>query len=306
MDIVVSILVRALFGLLNLLPLALRVRTLSAVIRVVSLCIPSARRVAHRNLELAFPEQDRAWRKQIIDQSIDSLARTIVDFGRLPAIDRTWVENHIDYSFEAEMRELKIRHGNQGFMFATGHLGSFELLAHAYSLLGNKLSFVQRPFKLKRLNSWWTARREISGNRSITRNGAFKEIVQHMKEGRDVGVLYDQNVTRNHAVFVNWFGRPAATTKTVALAAMRCKVPIYVFSLNYRGNDTYKMNAVNCEVDSIYSDSTLSHDEKVHAVTQRVSEQYEKLIRENIPEWFWMHRRWKTSEDGKDDFYKSA
>src|SRR5690606_20029609 len=105
-------------------------------------------------------------------------------------------------------------------MMATGHLGSFELLAHCVSMYGFPISFVVRPFKLERLNAWWSGIREAAGNRAIARSGAFKEILKELTSGRDVAVLFDQNVTRNHAVFVDWFGRPAATTRTVALAAL--------------------------------------------------------------------------------------
>jgi KDO2-lipid IV(A) lauroyltransferase len=107
-------------------------------------------------------------------------------------------------------------------------------------------------------------------------------------------ILFDQNVTRNHAVFVNWFGVPAATTRSVALAALRTGAPIYVASIRYEGSDRYYVDAAECEYSDVYRKEELSNDDKVVIITQRLADQYCEMIRKFPEGWFWMHRRWKT------------
>jgi KDO2-lipid IV(A) lauroyltransferase len=118
-------------------------------------------------------------------------------------------------------------------------------------------------------------------------------------------VLFDQNVTRNHAVFVEWFGRPAATSKSVALAALRTEAPIFVASMHYLGDDKYRIEAVECDCRDVYNDATLSTDQKVEQITQLISTEYCKMI-EAFPEgWFWIHRRWKTRPESEmEDTYR--
>ena len=65
-------------------------------------------------------------------------------------------------------------------------------------------------------------------NRDLKRK--IREIEKRLNRGRDVSLLFDQNVKRSHAVFANLFGIPAATTKTVALAALRTSAPVMLLT----------------------------------------------------------------------------
>ncbi len=287
-------------GLLNILPLPVRIALVTAIIRCIVPFVPAFTRVAMRNLEIAFPDRDASWRKGILRQSLSSLARLLVDFARLDTLDEHWVKEHVDCPFLDRFREIKRAHPGKGVMLATGHLGSFELLAHCVARFGFSISFVVRPFKLKRLNEWWRQKREAAGHRAISRAGAFKEIGRDLTQGRDVAVLFDQNVTRNHAVFVDWFGYPAATTKTVALAAIRQQAPIVVASMQYLGNDRYHIHACEADFQALYTDDAISLDRKIEVITATISKHYENMIRDNPGEWFWMHRRWKTRPNEAD------
>ena len=302
-DLFVYIVVRAVVTVLNAFPLGFRIKIVAAAVWAITALLPSFKRVSSRNLELAFPEKDAAWRNSIIKQSRASLARVIVDFARLGELNAEWVYSNVDCSFLPRFKEIKAANPGKGVMIATGHLGSFELLAHCVAMYGYPISFVVRPFKLPRFNAWWTGIREAAGNRAIMRKGAFKDVVRDLGTGRDVAILFDQNVTRNHAVFVEWFGRLAATTKTVALAALRTEAPVIVASMGFLGADKYIINACECDFRELYADSTLSSDEKVLRITQQLSQRYEAMIRAHPGEWFWMHKRWKTAPHEADEIF---
>jgi KDO2-lipid IV(A) lauroyltransferase len=305
-DYPVYILVRVLIGTLNLLPLSLRIGLLSLLVRFVALVLPAFDRVSLKNLELAFPEKDLAWRKGIVRKSCTSLARVIVDFARLQHLNSDWVKSHIECPLLERYRQIRRDQPGKGVMLVTGHLGSFELLAHCMAMYGHPISFVVRPFKLPRLNAWWTGIREAAGNKAISRTGAFKEVISDLTAGRDVAILFDQNVTRKHAVFVDWFGKAAATTRTTALAAIRTEAPVIVSSIAYVGDDRYTINAKECDFRDIYADARLSSDEKILRITATLAKTYEEMIRAHPEEWFWMHKRWKTTANEADEnFYRS-
>jgi KDO2-lipid IV(A) lauroyltransferase len=304
MDYPLYILVRGLIAALNFLPLPIRMKVMTQIVRLATLLLPKVRKTARRNLELAFPSYAPHERERLLSKSYQDLARLIVDFARLGELDAKWVAEHVSCPFLPRFREIKAENPGKGIVIATGHLGSFELLAHCVAMYGHPISFVVRLFELKRINEWWTAIRERYGNRVISREGAFKHIMSELQRGRDVGILFDQNVKRNHAVFVDWFGRPAATTKSVALAALRTEAPVVVAGVVYRGDGKYEILAEECNFKAIYADSSLSADEKVVRITQDVSNRYIQFIKESPSEWFWVHRRWKTTPEGvTEKFY---
>ena len=129
-------------------------------------------------------------------------------------------------------------------------------------------------------------------------------MVRLLKSGMDVGVLFDQNITRNHALFVDWFGRPAATTKALALAALKTEAPIFVVALIQKDVDRNFYECGECNCSDIYSNTVLSKNEKLLQITESLVRRYESLILKNPESWFWMHRRWKTAPEGNaEDFY---
>jgi KDO2-lipid IV(A) lauroyltransferase len=140
----------------------------------------------------------------------------------------------------------------------------------------------------------------------IDREGAFREMVRTISVGRSVAVLFDQNVKINHAVFVDWFSKPAATTRAFALAAVKTRAPVFVAGMIYCGNDTYRVEAVECDFQSLYTDDTVSDDQKILVITKTISAHYCAMIRQFPEGWFWIHRRWKTRPDGeKETVYRS-
>jgi KDO2-lipid IV(A) lauroyltransferase len=141
--------------------------------------------------------------------------------------------------------------------------------------------------------------REARGNTIIDRKGAFREICKNVDGGRSVAVLFDQNVKIKHAVFVDWFGKPAATTRAFALAAVKTRAPVFVASMKYLGADNYRVNGVECDFKSLYADETLEDEVKVQRITEQISAIYCAMIEEFPEGWFWLHRRWKTRPPGE-------
>ena len=299
-EVVAYILVRALVALLGALPQSVRVGVFAALFRTVFALVPRIRRTIEQNLKLAFPERDGEWRKEITRKNATEMARLLSDIVRLPSLTPAWAERHVEISaldgYRARLRDDPSR----GILIATGHLGSFELLGHAIGLRGLPLAAVARRFQSRLFNRWWTGLREAGGNKIIDRKGAFKEVVNAISAGMSAAILFDQNVTRNHAVFVDWFGVPAATTRSVALAGLRTGAPIYVASIRYMGDDHYCVDALECDCADVYRSESLSSDEKVTIITQRLAEHYCEMIRKFPEGWFWLHRRWKTRPDEKD------
>ncbi len=304
MENIILIFIKLFVGTLKCLPGTLREGILSNILRFGTLFIPSYRRVSEINLKLAFPESTQAWRRFIIKKNFESLAKAISDFIRMPNLDKAWVEANISIPYWERYMELKKREGAPGVIIATGHLGSFELQGYAISLMGYPLSFVVRNFKAPKIDQWWNGIRGRLGNKVLNRQGAYRQMIKDLKSGRDVAVLFDQNVKRNQAVFVPWFGHLAATTKSLALAAIETRSIILVVALITLNDGKYRMDVTECSFDHVYDDQNLSLAEKVSTITKEISGHYQKLIKSFPEGWFWMHKRWKTTPvDGAENIY---
>lgn len=301
---VILSLIRVVAWVLRAIPYRLSLAVVTLLIRIGYLLKPKLWRITLRNLELAYPESSAEWRNQIGLESIQALARVFVDFARLDRLDSTWVTQHVSCALLERYRQVKREQPQSGVLLITGHLGSFELLGHCMPMFGHPISFVVRNFKMKKIDAWWTRKRQAFGNSVIGRKGAFQDVVHNLRAGRDVAVLFDQNVTRNHAVFADFFGVKTATTKTPALAALRTECPIFVACIAALGDDRYEIRAKELDVRDIYTDHSSSTEKKVLELTQRMTDAYEAMIRAQPGEWFWMHRRFKTRPvQGDENLY---
>ena len=303
-DILLLLLVRCIFGFLSLFSVNRQLKVVGTTLRLITKVFPDYRHVSLRNLTQAFPELTDTDRELIYQKSFTEIARLIVDFGRMSSLDRAWMEENVIYD-EAQFKALKAITPHRPVLYATGHLGSFELMAYAVSLFGYPLHFIVRNFSLPKLDAWWSGIREQHGNRIISRKGAVLQLLQLLAEGKDCALLFDQNVKRNYAIFVPWFNRPAATTFALGLAAVKSKASILAASMKFRHHDgKYEITTTLIECQDVHDDQTLSQDQKVLEITARASREFERHIRAFPEGWFWMHRRWKTQPEGlTESFY---
>lgn len=305
LDLLVYLIFRGAVGAINLLPLAARIKVISLLLRGVALMMPQQVRVAHRNLEQAFPGQPERQR-QILNASYGSLARLIVDVLRTHTLDREWVREHVDSSGVPELVErVRREHPGRGVLYLGGHLGSFELQIFVWGYFCEPSGVIVRQFKMRRIGEWWKQVRQSSGHEVIFRGGAMKKMVAMLCNGQSCALPFDQNITRDKAVFVDWFGRPAATTRAVGLTLLASGSPVVMASMDYLGNDRYKVFAEQIPVHDILDDSALSEEQKIYQLTVRASEAYQRHIMRTPEAWFWMHRRWRTTPEGvEESFYR--
>lgn len=299
-------LLRTTLWVFNHLPLPIRLWAVEGIVRAYAVLFPKVKRVSLKNLTLVFPQATDKELGVKLDKSFRSLARFIVDSARYHTLDEEWVRSHIEMPFAADYQEMKKRHPAKGILFASGHLGSIELQALAAPFMGRQISFVARNLKHGPIDTWWKKNRERFGNQVIDRKGAVPVMLANLKKGLDVAILIDQNVRKEHALFIDWFGRPAATTFAFGKAAVETEAHVIISAISYIGNERYRLNEYEFDLSEVYADKSLSTQEKIIEATKRVSLEYQRMILSQPSEWFWLHRRWKTTPEGvAEDFYNS-
>lgn len=290
----------------NALPIKLRLFMVEGIVRAVFFFKASYKTIALKNIYQVFPDKDNNWAKDLYSKSQSNLARFIIDFLRLSEFNNDWIKEHLEPSDPDIVKKMIELSSTKGVIYLTGHLGTFELCSLYLASAGVNLSIVARDLKQDWLNNWVKSRRSHSQQIGvISRDGAFKKLMQTIKAAKSIGLVFDQNVTRNHAVFVDFFGRPAATTFAPAYCAVEYKSPIALLAIRHKENDKYAVDMIECDCEDIYADPNLSQKDKIQLTTERMSKTFEKLLLLQPQNWFWIHRRWKTVPEGmEEDFYR--
>ena len=145
------------------------------------------------------------------------------------------------------------------------------------------------------ISDWLFGVREKLGQKIIVKKGATGEIVEALEGKGAVAFVADQNAG-SKAVFVDFFGRKAATYKSIGLVAMEFDVPVVV-GYARRLHDQFRF-AVGVQ-DIIYPDDWKRQDHPLHYITQRYTRAIEDFVRKDPSQYWWVHRRWKTRPKGE-------
>ena len=254
--------------------------------------IPRLRKTADRNLRLAYPEAGAEWRERTIDGVFESIARLLVSFARFPRITRENVSDWIRYDGLEYYQAAKAR-GN-GVLFATAHLGNWELSAYAHALLRERMNVVVRPLDNPLIDDLVEKRRSMSGNNLLSKRDFARSILQALRNNEPVGILVDQNSSLENGAFVPFFGVPACANLTFAkLAARSGATVIPGFALWNAQERRYVLR--------FYPPVEISGDAVED--TARIQHAIELAIREAPDQWLWIHRRWKTRPAGENSLY---
>lgn len=258
-----------------------------------------------RNIQQVFPDRPVEWCEAFYDRTHLGFARFVVDLLRIPYLSPQWMLTHVSFPFHDHFKEILKDNPGKGVLFLTGHLGPFDLLPRMANAFGYPISVIARDLPHKRINEYWTKIRSVKGVEVYSRSGALRKVVKDLKTGRNIGIVFDQNVTRNHAIFSNFFGRPAATTFAPAFAAINSQCPVLVCAIRRISRKEYCIETIELDLKDLYNDTSKSDEEKMQVITQKMNDAFSELLLRQPENWFWMHRRWKTTPQGvTENFYR--
>ena len=254
------------------------------------------RRQMLANLAIAFPERTLEEREAIGRASLVHLARLAAEVATL----RTWrgrMREYVSFAPGKEARFQEIAAEGKGLVFATGHIGNWELLAQRVAA-DHPSAVIARTGNDPALTELVGRMRAEGGVETLWREdpGTARAMIRSFKQGKLLGILIDQD-TKVQSVFVPFFGRLAATPRGAADLALRFKVPLLAGFCRRRGprpGDGHEIDYVEVPYDPDAPD----RDAEVLRLTAACTAVHEAAIRSRPEEWVWMHERWKTRPEG--------
>jgi Kdo2-lipid IVA lauroyltransferase/acyltransferase len=258
-------------------------------VRLFDKLLPRFRRIAYRNLEIALPDVQPSG---ITNGVFDSIARMLVVFSRFPDINKSNIKDWIRYEGFEHYVDAKRR--GRGVLFATAHMGAWELSAFAHAVLTEPMHIVIRPLDNSAIDSEVSRRRSGSGNKLIAKKDAARSIFRALHRNEAVGVLIDQNVSPDEGVFIDFFGVAACAGSAFVRMAHKsgaAVIPGYALWSAEERRYILRFYPVLEFTNDVYADTQLLHRE------------LEKVIRQYPEQWLWIHRRWKTRPAGEITLY---
>ena len=218
---------------------------------------------------------------------------TLIELARLLGRPLDTTLERIRLEGVEHLRAVMAAHGRA--LLLTAHLGNWELLAAAHRLTGFPLSIVVRPLDAPWLDALAERLRRRTGVELIDKRGALRPVLEALRRGRMIGILMDQNAARREGVFVDFFGRAASTSRSMALLALRTQTPVVPVFIRREadGRHTVAIHPALTPPEANGSEAA------VVDLTARCTYAIERAIRETPTQWLWSHDRWRTRPPGE-------
>ena len=246
------------------------------------------RAIARDGLRQSFPDWD--------DARLERTARAVYGHFGCILVDILWLSRHSGDRMHASVEWEGIEHftaaraTGRGILFFTGHLGNWEVLAVDHAHVRRAVAVIARPLDNPILDERLCAFRRRAGNSVIPKRHALAHVLRTLRTGQDVAILIDQNVQEQDGIFVEFFGRPAATTTAAAALALKTNCILMPVRSRLLPDGRYRL----AYEPPVTWQASADHRADIARLTQLLTQRIEAWVHEAPEQWLWIHRRWKT------------
>lgn len=283
------LLIRIFQGLLFLMPWSVAQEIGARLGTFLSWFLRDRRELVLRNLKTSFPEKSDRQIQSLAKSSWQNLGRTAFEFAKIPCLSQKHWKRLVDAE-GLEHVDTALAQG-KGLLYLCAHYGNWEVLAATHKLSGRQATIVARPLSNPYVDRWVRQIRLNHEGNVITHHQVLKEGIRCLKKNGSLAILADHNLYEG-GVFVEFFGRPAATTTILALLSLRLGCPI-IAGRNVRVGKKLKAFFEP----AIWPVPTGDRQKDIQELTQKLTKIIEGWIREHPEQWFWVHNRWKRQPD---------
>jgi Kdo2-lipid IVA lauroyltransferase/acyltransferase len=291
----VSRLLLGLLWLAHFLPLRLIAAIGDALGVALFWLIPERRRVTRINLERCFPLMPPAERERLARAHFRSFCRSFVERAVLWWGSRERILRMVRIEGLEHLRAL----GGAPAILFVPHFAGIDAGLMRLVLEVSVVGIYANP-KEAQLGAWLRRGRGRFGNlQQISRQEGVRAALPWIRKGWPFYYLPDQDYGPRGALFVPFFGVPAATMPGLSrIARITGAKVLPCVSRMLPGSEGYVVT-IEPPWDNFPS-ADLAAD------TRRMNEYIERRVMDMPEQYLWMHKRFKTRPPGEPSFYLDA
>ena len=251
------------------------------------------RRVARTNLRLCFPDMPDDERENLVRRHFRAFGRSVLERGILWWSSKRRIQKLVRIEGLEHWEAVK----DKPVIWLAPHFVGLDMggvrLTSEFPLVSMYANQKNPVFN----RVLYRSRTRFGTTRLASRQDGIRPIVKGLKEGLPFYYLPDMDYGPRDAIFVPFFGVPAATiTGLSRLAKLAGAVVVPCVTRQLPGGKGYVLK--------FYPAWRDFPGERVEEDTRRMNAFIEKCVLEMPEQYFWLHKRFKTRPQGEVRFYR--
>jgi len=281
-----------LLWLLHWLPLWLQASIGNALGWLLAKLPGKRRHIVATNLALCFPDTPESVRRRWLQQTFQASVRAALEHGVL----RWGSASRLRRLIQIDNPEAALGDGVRPVIWLAPHFVGLVMGGVRLSM-DHRLTTMYRPAKNPVIDRMMMLGRARFSALLISKEDGIKPVLKTLKDQQPFYYLPDQDQGRHNAVFVPFFGIPAATISALPrLAKLTGAQIVPVTTRQLPGGQGYRVR--------FYPPWDNFPSDDLEADVARMNAFIEDRIRDMPPQYLWLHRRFKTRPAGVPSLYE--
>ncbi len=275
-----SILIYIFFLIGRLLGIKLSRKVFSYLFLLVGPFFKSTK-IIKKNLKIFSSNNVHFDENEIINYLWKSYGMTFIEYIFLDYLNKG--TKHVKIEDEANL-DLIINE-KKPVIFVSGHFSNFELMSMEITKKNIPLATIYRPLNNLFLNPFmeYLRKKYICKNQIQKGIKGVKDTIEFINNNTSIALMIDQRVSEGEKI--NFFNKPAFTTTLPAQLSKKFNmdvIPVYI----ERNSD----NSFKIEFQKRIKPEEFQNK---FALTEKMNQILEEMIKRNPKQWIWTHDRWK-------------
>ena len=279
---------------------AFSMRTCAGVVRLVAylLCDVVKFRAAtiDENLKIALPDSTPLERHKIARRMWRHLLMMVLETIHAPRKihDTNWRNFVVINDRRAIVTTMLLPRPK---VIVTAHFGNFEIAGYLTGLLGFRTHTVARTINNPFIDAYVNRIREAKGQYILPKVGSAPQADGVLSSGGMLVLLGDQHAGPK-GCWVDFMGRPSSCHKALALFTLVSKAPmVAVYCKRTTGPMQFELGMAGLMDPNLPAPELAG----VKQLTQWYNQVLEREIRQEMHQYWWVHRKWRDEPRRKNE-----
>jgi len=233
------------------------------------------------NFDLVMPNLLENAKKELVNKCLDNIGMTI--FELLSPDEFKLVGQKAKVIGPGAALLEKARETSQPIILISGHFGNYDVIRANLISKGYQLGALYRPMNNPYFNATYLKNISLIGIPLFARGkNGMAEMVKFLKDGKLIALLIDQHMSSGEPL--KFFGKTAFTATSAAKMAVKYNAILMPFFVVRKGRTS------NFE---LHFETPIEHSDPIK-MTQEFNDRLESRVKENLDQWLWTHKRWKS------------